>query len=182
MAEIAGLTQHSFRGRNDDGSQTTATWKAAANTNFSQTLDTTFRLRFVIQSDAFGGSTFTTKLQYNLNAAGWVDITTSSTVIVAVNSANITDTEATTQQVGAATFVAGEETEDGVTGSVVLAQSQQTEHELVCQILSTGATVGDTIQVRCLESNGTVFTTYSQTPTITVVAPATNNDNFFLVF
>ncbi|MCR4307921.1 MAG: hypothetical protein NUV80_05135 [Candidatus Berkelbacteria bacterium] len=169
MAEIAGLQQSHFRGRYDDGSQTTATWKVAANTNWSQVLDVTFRIRFVVQNDGSVPDSFLTKLQYNLNAAGWVDITTSSTVIIAVNSANITDTEATTQQVGAASFVAGEETEDGVTASVTLnGLGDQTEHELVCQILSTGAVVGDTIQVRCLESDGTVFQLYSQTPTITV--------------
>jgi len=40
--------QEGFRGRNDDGSESTATWIAAQDTDFNATLDTNFRLRFLL--------------------------------------------------------------------------------------------------------------------------------------
>ena len=48
-AAAAGqIGQLAFRGRNDDGSETTATWKAAENTDFTVAPDATFRLRMQV--------------------------------------------------------------------------------------------------------------------------------------
>jgi hypothetical protein len=40
------FTQVTFRGRNDDGSEVLATWKAAAGVDWNQVEDETFRVRF----------------------------------------------------------------------------------------------------------------------------------------
>src|SRR5512139_2523990 len=99
--------QDSFRGRNDNGSQTTATWKAAANANWTQNVDENFRIRFLVQNTNNRlGSAQTWRLQYNKGGAGWNDVTASSSVVKAVDSANLTDGADTTQQVGAGSFVA----------------------------------------------------------------------------
>ncbi|MGD9034531.1 MAG: DUF2341 domain-containing protein, partial [Desulfobacteraceae bacterium] len=41
--------QDSFRARNDNNDETTATWTAAANTNWTQMVDKNFRVRFLVQ-------------------------------------------------------------------------------------------------------------------------------------
>ena len=53
----ANTEQIAFRGRNDDGSETTATWIAAQNTNWTQPTGTNFRVRFEVEED--GGKAFT---------------------------------------------------------------------------------------------------------------------------
>lgn len=44
------LTQNAFRFRNDNGSETTATWRQTQNTNDSNTSATRFRLRFLLNA------------------------------------------------------------------------------------------------------------------------------------
>lgn len=73
----ATLDQYGFRGRNDDGSETTATWKAAQNTSFSITPDQAFRLRFGINASGDPASAGF-KVQYRkVGAAAWRDVDTS---------------------------------------------------------------------------------------------------------
>ena len=67
--------QDAFRARNDNGNETTATWKVAANTNWDQDVDQNFRVRFVIQ-ETNGASVAdkTFQLEYNRNGGGWNDV------------------------------------------------------------------------------------------------------------
>ena len=44
-------TQSTYRFRDDDGSETAATWLAAENTNTTITLDTNFRVRIAVASE-----------------------------------------------------------------------------------------------------------------------------------
>jgi hypothetical protein len=54
---VPAFTQDSFRGRNDDDNETAATWKAAADTNWTQKVDENFRVRFVIsETDGISSS------------------------------------------------------------------------------------------------------------------------------
>ncbi|UCD78513.1 MAG: hypothetical protein JSW26_24375, partial [Desulfobacterales bacterium] len=76
-------TQASFRARNDNGSETSATWTAAANTNWTQMVDKTFRLRFLVQDTGSAEADKTLQLEYNLNSGGWNDVTGSSSVVKA---------------------------------------------------------------------------------------------------
>src|SRR4030067_2481593 len=171
---MAGIVQAKFRGRNDDGNETTATWKAAKNTNFSQAVDTNFRLRLQLNNthptDPLSAAT---RFQYNKNGAGWNDITTSSSVVKAVTSVNVADTTATTVQMGGLSFIAGEVTADGLTASVTQNSLQTTEHELICQIVSTDVVNNDSIQIRGIISPSTAYDSYTNTPTITVTEAVT---------
>ncbi|MGH9878833.1 MAG: hypothetical protein ACRD5H_14470, partial [Nitrososphaerales archaeon] len=64
------LDQAGFRGRNDDGSETTATWKAAENTNWSQAVDENLRVRLILDETTGGDPAIADyRLQYNLNSA-----------------------------------------------------------------------------------------------------------------
>ena len=73
-------TQQNFRGRNDNGSESAATWIANVNTNFSQAVDIAFRVRLSITETA-GATKINTPvfvLQYNLGGAGWNTVTTTA--------------------------------------------------------------------------------------------------------
>ena len=171
----AAFNQKAFRGRNDDGTEATATWKAAQNTNFSQIEDTAFRIRFEVQETAgCAKANFTTiQLQRNLNSAGWVNVTASSTVVASVASPNVADGAATTNQltVGTGTFVGGGGFDEvnGVAGSNLMdvAASGHFEVEYSIQLLSAGVNPGDTVQLRVTDG-GTAFAAYDATPTVTV--------------
>jgi len=75
----ANLDQDQFRFRDNDGSETGATWRQLANTNDTLGVDTTYRLRFMVE-EYNGGSKGNVdfEFQYNLNAAGWNNITAVS--------------------------------------------------------------------------------------------------------
>ena len=116
------MSQTDFRARNDDGSETTATWKADANTNWTQDTDENFRVRFLLTCDAVEMIS-AYQLQYNLNGAGWNNVNGSSSVVRSFASANLTDGADTTQQLGAGTFVTnnnGVDESDGLTGSCTM--------------------------------------------------------------
>lgn len=167
--------QDSFRGRNDDDNEADATWKALANTDWNQNVDETFRLRFVIQeTDGKAAADKQYKVQRNLEAAGWVDITTSSSVVKAVGSANttwtLTDEDATTQQVGAGTFFTGAWNDDNVAGEssqLDFSGNDETELEFCLQIVGADVSNEDTIDIQVVESDDTALDVYTNTPTIT---------------
>ena len=49
-AVVATIEQEGFRFRNDDGSESAATWKANQDTNITLAADTAFRLRFLLKA------------------------------------------------------------------------------------------------------------------------------------
>lgn len=169
MGALSILTQTSFRGRNDDGNETAATWKAAINTNWNQLVTTNFRVRFLITHEG-GLATPAFQLEYNKNGGGWNSVTTSSANIIALGSANLTNGEATTQQMGAGTFVAGECSEDGLTAGIALTLAVETEVEYVVQVVDADTSDGDDIELR-VTNGGVALDAYINSPTITVGAP-----------
>jgi hypothetical protein len=71
------VTQEGFRWRNDDGSETTATWLAAQDTNASLALATNARLRTVIDTTA--DVTITPKLYYKKSTdSTWLPVAVGS--------------------------------------------------------------------------------------------------------
>jgi hypothetical protein len=179
----ASFTQDAFRGRNDDGNETTATWKEAQSTNWKQTLDVNFRVRFRAQEGAAcAGNNKVWRLQYNKNAAGWVDGSASSSVVRASASPNLADAAAVTDQLsgGTGTFVGAtgfDEVDCNAGGSSMdVAASGQSECEFCCQLRSADVVYGDTIQLRITDA-GTALASYTQTPTMTAGSIALAADN-----
>jgi hypothetical protein len=170
------LDQDSFRGRNDDGSESTATWKAAANTNWSQATDEIFRVRFLIQEDSGGSlNNQAFSLQYRKNGGTWTAVAAQGATSDAVryaDSTNVADGDATTQQLGSGTFVAGSVEEVDPSVSISFAGNDETELEYVLEIYSGQAAGGDTIDLRVVKSDSTLLDTYTNTPAITVSAGA----------
>lgn len=187
MEAVATFDQDAFRGRNDDGSETTATWKAAANTNWTQNVDENFRVRFVIQeTGGVSESNFSEDLQYNLNGAGWNDVDDSASLVVRMSlSANFAHGDDTTQQIGAGTFLSNNDgmNETNPPGSGMVpdyAGNDETEFEFCVQIRSADVVDADTIQLR-VTNNGTALNTYTNTPTITVSEAAAPTRRVFVV-
>jgi len=173
--------QVEFRGRNDDGTETTATWKAAENTNWNQKTGENFRVRFNIQETSDAAATdISLQLQYNKNAEGWLDVNASSLVCRSSASANVTDGLDTTEQMaGTGPFVTpngGFDEVDGLAGGTALDYTttinQDVELEFCCQLRAADTQTGDTVQLRVVQSSGTPFTTYTATPTLTIPAGA----------
>jgi hypothetical protein len=169
MVAMFNFEQLAYRGRNDDGTQATATFKENENTPWTQAVDENFRVRFVGQE--IGGATGATdmQLQYDLDGGGFLDVTTVSAVVRAVTSPNVADGTATTDQMtaGSGTFAAGTVSTDGLAASVSFAASGQTQWEFVLQIVSADATNGQTITLRGIYS-GDPSPDYTQSPSITV--------------
>ena len=167
----ATVNQWAFRGRNDDGNETTATWKAALSTNWSQTVNENFRVRIGVSVSSGTFSPPGVYLQYNLNGAGWNNVTTTSSVVKGTDSTHMTDGAATTEQLaGPDSFVSGLYSETGQTGADSVAFLQETEYEFCCQILSSDVANGDTVQLR-VTNLGTPISGYPAVPSITVVDP-----------
>lgn len=165
--------QESFRFRNDDGSETTATWKAAINTNANEKPYVRYRCRFLIQqtvANANRNFTRNYKLRYSLNGGGYTDLGAQNAAnhpIRYADSPNITDNEATTQQIGSGSFVTGAMCETGDTGTITFTSGSlsETEVEFVIEIYGGLLTPFDTLDLRVFETNNTVLADYTETPT-----------------
>lgn len=157
----ASFTQTHARFRNDDGSETTATWKANEDVSIVvpiSALDTNIRLRIQVDETAGGSSAnFVGQLRYSRNGGAYTDVTGTSTVARASASSNFTDEAATTNQLTAptGTFLTGAMDEaNGAAGTtqVDFAAGQFTEFEWCFQIRSADVARGDTIDFRCYRS------------------------------
>lgn len=189
MAITAVWDQDSFRFRNDDGSETTATWMAAANTTPADIpLDTNFRLRFLIQETAGSNQSEnpTWTIQYRVNSGGgfgaWTDCHRGpggTTLATGAYTSQWAGAIAATQQLGSGTFNSGGSTaleastpETGTysvaDGGFGTAGNDEYELEFVLSFSSTnGAAAGDIYEFRIIASLGT-FGTYTNTPSVTV--------------
>jgi hypothetical protein len=99
--------QTQYRWRNDDGNETTATWKAAANTPI-QVSNTTDIIRLRIEMNNTSGSDHMVNEMLEYSSDGgvvWTTMTNSPTnAFHYVNSTQVTNGTATTNQLGTATF------------------------------------------------------------------------------
>lgn len=181
MGGVTTFTQSGFRGRNDDGSETTATWKAALNTNFFQPSGETFRLRFQVSGAGGSGSNIISQLQENYLGGGWVNVTTlAGNKTRALNSVNVTDGTATTEQLaGSGNFAVSEISTDARAAQISVGPGSDLEVEFVI-IIDGEVNNGDTIQYRVI-NDATEISAYTVTPTVTVGSGAAVKESNLLV-
>lgn len=166
------LRQTHFRFGIEELLEATHGWYAAEDTDVSLPVDTTFLLRFVEQE--VGGTAAANtdaQFQYNKNGAGWVDITTSSSVVKAVTTSVFAEAANCTKRLsGTGTFETSGKgcTVDGLSGGSAndIVASGNSETECALQIIGADVTPGDSIQLRFRSPDWTV--TYDITPTLTV--------------
>jgi hypothetical protein len=167
------LTQSHYRFGVDSGTESTHTWHAAENTTAAIPVDTTFLLRFNVQ--ATGGvahANIVPQFQYNLNGAGWANITTTSSVARAVAAVALTNGGNCTKRLsGTGTFetTGAGQTEDGLSGGTAndIAANGCSETECGLILRSADLVNGDVVQFR-VATTPTAITTYAQVPQVTV--------------
>lgn len=173
------FNQVTFRFRNDNGDEATATWRQNQNVNDTITVDTNFRIRFEIQETAAcAANNKVWQLQYNRNSGGWVAVTGTSNVVRATASPNVADAANLTNQLtnGTGTFVGatGFDEANGAAGgsSMDVVASGHAEAEFCAQVRSADVANNDSVALRATD-NGTAFAAYGGgTATITVDKPA----------
>lgn len=174
---MATYDQRSFRGRNDDGNETTATWKAAINTNWSQALDTKFRVRFEIQETSGTAGPDPSplwRLQYRKNGGSWTNVTGTSTNVRSTSSSGgVSDGTRTTNQLanGTGTFRQGEvDASNGRVGGFsggLYTGNDHSEEEFVITLRSADLSTSDLIELRIAHESGpTAIDSYTAIPRI----------------
>src|SRR3954470_10069320 len=91
-----------YRWYNDDGSESASTAVAAQDTAISLTADGTgdksYLLRIGVQNTNSTSTSFSWDLQYSKNGGAFTTVTTATSNVKAFNSANLTDSAATTSR------------------------------------------------------------------------------------
>lgn len=134
---FALLTQANWRWRNDDGTETSATWKAAQNTQaVLTTTGEVWRLRLELYNTTGSSYPFKDTLQYATSTSGpWtnIDVTAGSNAfMIAGVSAFVTQADPTTPQLAgtAYTFSPGKILADSMTAeNLDIADQRRTELE-----------------------------------------------------
>jgi hypothetical protein len=168
-------SERAFRFRNDDGSQTTATWKAAQNTTISQLVGANFRLRVESQMTNAGDTTAVAwTLQYRIDGGTWTTAT-DATAVRYVTSSFVSNGTATTNQLtaGTGTFVAGYVmTSANPTSTNSMVASTHTENEWNLRLV--GVDNGATVEFRVLVND--TAQTGTTTPSLTATSADRHGD------
>lgn len=155
------------------GTESGATAKRSANTNWTQRPNSRFHIRFLVQETSGGSASLTLRLESNKNGGGWNAVTGASSNVVMEADTNLTEGADTTQRIGAGTFLTNNnwvDDNDGVTAaSGTFAGNDEAEALFSCYIVEADVANSDSIQLRVAESDGTALDTYTNTPTITVL-------------
>lgn len=178
-----------FREDLDSLNSETSGWLANLNTDVELDAGTRYRWRVEVEEAAGEANSTQFKIQYRHQPFGgsygsWTDMPyravedSESGPIVGWESPNYADGDATTNLLSGSseTFETGEGCEDRQTNSAQTLTNEHTEHEFCFIIVGTWGGPnrigdGDSIQLRMIESNDTVFTGTYVTPTITVNLP-----------
>lgn len=168
------LDQDTARFRNDDGSETTATWVATEGSNASLNVDTNYRIRIQVQETDGTTTTFSPVLRYSHNGGAYTVVSGSSNVVRASASTQFADDATTTAQLTSpgGSFVAGRMDENGgTTADITVTDSNYTEVEWCFQIRSADVANNDTVAFRAYDGTG-ALNSYTTTLTATVVEGA----------
>lgn len=135
-------------------------------------LDTTYFLRVKISNTGNKTAVQSYKLQYQLNGAGYTDVSAASSVVQVVNGGD-TDGDATTELLtnDGGTFTAGEYDESGVTGSHTLAAGpNETEFVWAIEFREANLATADKVEFRLVDgATAATLDNYNITPTF--IAP-----------
>lgn len=170
------FTQVTFRGRNDDGSESGATWKDTQGNDWTQDTGVNFRIRFLIDETASRVWSLTFNLYYQINGGGYNAVTGSTPVQFSLSS-NFADGDDCTSQLtgGSGTFLTNNNGMKETTGGAINSggAGQYFDTEWCLKIDSAQVSDGDTINLRIY--NGTAaIAVYTDTPVITVNIPQQN--------
>lgn len=170
--EAANLTQSAFRLRNDDGTESTATWIAAENTNANVPFGL-YRTRFQVQNTSASDVSVNLKIQHNINGAGWEDVPIDATGYRVAGSDIMEFGNVITAQLTnpGGSFASTIVTELQTTGTRTIPANGYAEYEFTFGLFDwAGAETGIPYQLRLVLADGTELGTYTHIPTITTGA------------
>ncbi|EFK95812.1 secreted protein, partial [sediment metagenome] len=184
MAAEAGSpiwVQEHFRWRNDDGSESIATWKANADTAITGVArGQNIRLRFAVANTATGFSgSLAARLEYATSTSGpWTPVSTASDgtfPFEMTTTSGYADQAATSAQLaGSGTFVAGKcvESPDNTSAGVSYGFSQYSNFEYCFR--ATAKAQGSATYYFRVSNAGYVLNAYSQYAALTMAAGEAN--------
>ena len=171
------FAQSRFRWRNDDGSETAATWLELEDVDATPivesdgTLVLRVRIGFEETNNTSSGPNISFNFERNVDGAGWATIPAAgagSEPVRFFNSSNVTDGEDTTEQLtktGGTTWEAGEIVESDPSENTPISGLDWSENEAVVEFV--GAQMGGVTEIQFrLTQEGTPFGTYTVTPAI----------------
>jgi hypothetical protein len=168
--------QDDFRFRNNDGSESAATWITTAHVNITRNISAgniSFRLRIAASEQGSTAGALTAQLFYQKNGSGgYIQVGAATSGIKVVTTSYYADDAATSSQMSLTPFVAGKtDLDDGICAATAsIARYSYTEHEYMLQVVAADCVRGDYFDFQ--EHAGTAaFTTYTYTPRVTI----TNN-------
>lgn len=176
-------TAAAFRFYDDDAGEAASTPLANQDTNVTINVDAgnvPFQLRYRIQNAAAvaGAATDDYALQRSHNGGAYATINGTTTAILAA-AAGLTNDAASTNRAtngitdGTGSFVAGEQSSDGIVDNWALTASNFTELVWGGTVVAADVSNGQTITFRVSFNGGTPGMTNSVTPTITVQKTST---------
>ena len=160
-------SQTGFRGRNDDGSEITATWISPINQIWVQVVDEAFRIRFLVQKDLTGGpETVGFQLNFSINDGTFINvgIEGSGTAVemrATVQPAGYDDGDNCTQQLGASAQFIGtnlgvSEGDDSVSNDMTWPQdsfnTSEAEFEYTILFNSNVVAINDRIELKLFDT------------------------------
>jgi hypothetical protein len=183
-ARPGNYIQDAFRFRDDDGSETGASWLGLQNENvsLSKGLDRKFRLRVQLSQTLTNANTALTKqykVRYSINGEAYQNVGApgANTPIRYTSSMHVTHQQVTTEQLaGLYAFLPGRIDAAANTGNIVWAGTarEDTELEFVLEFVDALISVGHTFDFRVYETTDTALNSYDVTPRLTAGDPATN--------
>lgn len=188
------LTQIHSRWRNDNGSETGATWRRLEDVSATAPIvgNNVRRIRVEISNEGPDtGAGITYRLEYGIKSTtcsaigSWIAIPVTATTedVQLFASTHFTDGAATTNISGGltdenSTFVAGEIKDTGnQTSGITLTSSDFTEIEYAIQVTSN-ATIGDEYCFRLTNAGSTTNFVYSQYPELTIGEPDMDQNHY----
>jgi hypothetical protein len=165
--------QKAFRGRNDDGGEIAATWKADKDVDWYQLPDENFRIRFCVQLQG-AGAWFAGQLFFWWSGnPGWQNSYQSTSIVRPTLSPHFVDGIPTTEQLDCDyTFQAGLMDEGkGYTAPYFLNSWRETEVEHCLELIGTDVSPGDYLLFQQRYLGNLYGKGYEQTPRVTVPFP-----------
>lgn len=148
---ISRMGQIYFRGRNDDGGEATATWKALQTVNWTQAKGVNFRVRFVY-SVGVEETEEGLQMMCSKNGGAYSEVNAASSIVRSGISPYVANGASVLQRLStapASSFVAGQvEAGDGFVSRLPVLKNYEFEHEFVLQLVPTDVVAGDTVALR----------------------------------
>jgi hypothetical protein len=171
------IDQDSFAWLQDDDDLELNTAIGSTNDQLtSPTLDSNYRLRFLLQNtgDKDDGDTF--RLESNYESAGWVAVTNATSYVKYVQSTqnpNPSDGDGTAQRIGGGTFDEGFYEDSGSDfTNFTFAQTQESELEACIQFVSADLNNDDVVELRIAYNDGTPLDSYTNSVSTIIVISA----------